>query len=199
MGFYIDSKLSFKPHLEYLRSKLSKSIFFLSKAKNVLPLSAMKNIYFSFIHSHLIYSLPLLCILSKSDLKKLLILQKKAVRIVFNCKYNAHSAPLFVNLKVLPIDKLMNFEILKFMRNLKINKSPTFFLDTWIPTDSIERRYSFRITNNFIIQNVRKVSYNKFPLFHFPKLWNLLDTNLKCITNKREFSRKLKKYYLDNL
>ena len=41
--------------MEWICSKVSKSIFFLRSVKNFLPAAALKSIYFSIIHSHFVY------------------------------------------------------------------------------------------------------------------------------------------------
>jgi hypothetical protein len=42
-----------------------------------------------------------------TNLKKVKLMQKKAIRIVAGAKYNANTAPLFYDLKVLPYDKML--------------------------------------------------------------------------------------------
>ena len=51
LGIYIDKHLTWKKHVDFLCSTISKSIFALNKVKNCIPLAALKSLYFALIHS----------------------------------------------------------------------------------------------------------------------------------------------------
>jgi len=55
LGVLIDENLSFQSHINYVRTKLSKSIFIINRVKNILPQKSLKDLYFALIHSHLTY------------------------------------------------------------------------------------------------------------------------------------------------
>jgi hypothetical protein len=59
LGLYLDEHLSFDYHCDVTCSKLAKSNFVISRVKNFLPKDALITIYYSMIHSHLTYCLPL--------------------------------------------------------------------------------------------------------------------------------------------
>ena len=67
----------------------------MSRLKRFVPLSAMKLMYRSLILSHLQFAITS-CGLEWERLSKL---QKRAIRIMTNSKYNAHTDPLFKSLK----------------------------------------------------------------------------------------------------
>ena len=58
LGIFIDDNLSFKSHIYYLESKLSRSVGVISRLRYFLPSSTLINLYYSLIHSHLLYGLP---------------------------------------------------------------------------------------------------------------------------------------------
>ena len=51
----IDEHLTWKKHIAVIESKVSKNIGLLYRARRVLDSMALKNLYFSFIHSYLNY------------------------------------------------------------------------------------------------------------------------------------------------
>jgi hypothetical protein len=53
----IDENLTWNPHINYIKSKISRAIFAINKVKNILPRSALKSLYYSMVHCHLIYGL----------------------------------------------------------------------------------------------------------------------------------------------
>lgn len=80
LGVYIDQNLNYKYHIKQISLKVSKAMFFIRTAKNFLTISALKSLYYSLIHCHLIYALPIWSCTSESNIKPLILLLKKAIR-----------------------------------------------------------------------------------------------------------------------
>ena len=53
-----DSKLKFQSHISLLEKKLARSVGILTKLSHFLPQEALLNLYYSLIHSQLLYALP---------------------------------------------------------------------------------------------------------------------------------------------
>ena len=69
-------------------------------------------------------------------LDKIVKLQKKAVRIITNSKYNAHTDPIFGKLNILKFDDLVDSKIYEFVSKFFLNKLPSTFNDIFIPLSS---------------------------------------------------------------
>ena len=78
LGVLIDSKLSWIHHV----SKISRSLGIMYKLRPFLPLKIMKNVYYSLIYSHLVYGIEVWGSACKTELNKLLVLQKRAMRLI---------------------------------------------------------------------------------------------------------------------
>ena len=61
------------------------------------------------------------------DMRKLSILQKRAVRLIDNSKKAAHSDPLFLKFKILKIQDMVDFNQGIFMYKYVNNMLPTSF------------------------------------------------------------------------
>ena len=72
-----------------------------------------------------------------SHLHKLRLLQKKAIRIISNTDYLAHSSKLFLNLKLLKRDDIMKFQLGTFMYKLKYNKLPNAIPHMFVTNEHI--------------------------------------------------------------
>ena len=83
----IDKNLSFNPHIEKIRSKVSSGLFALHSVKNILPAHHLKLIYHSLIASHLNYGIIFWGNAPKKHTNKILVLQKKAVRTISSATY----------------------------------------------------------------------------------------------------------------
>lgn len=115
LGILVDERLSWKPHINELQSKLSRGLWAIRRVKHLVSYKGMLALYHALVHCHLVYGCLLWGSASENALKPLYILQKKAIRTIHNAHYNAHSAPLFAVSNVLPISSLIKFEIGKFI------------------------------------------------------------------------------------
>ena len=55
LGVLINDKLNFQEHIKYSERKVSRSVGMLRKLKKYLPELALFKLYYTLIHSHLIY------------------------------------------------------------------------------------------------------------------------------------------------
>ncbi len=67
LGIYLDEHLSLNLHTDHIISKLSRSLYCIKQAKNIIPGPGMKALYFSLIHSHLVYCSSLMSLHCKSE------------------------------------------------------------------------------------------------------------------------------------
>jgi hypothetical protein len=86
LGLYLDEHLSFDHHCDVICSKLAKSNFIINRVKNFLQKDALRTIYFSMIHSHIMYCLPIYGCTAEKNLCKIKKAQKKAVRLITKSK-----------------------------------------------------------------------------------------------------------------
>ena len=86
--------------------KISKTIGIIARLRHFLPTSVLLNIYNSLIHPYLSYGLVVWGQTSKTNLEKILILQKRALRLIHFSSNSEHAIPLFLRSNFLPIDML---------------------------------------------------------------------------------------------
>jgi len=172
LGILFDENLTFKYHIDNLQSKLSKGIYLLNRVKNLLPQKALKSLYYAYIHSHLTYCPIILGCSPASDITKIFKLQKKAIRIISNSTYHAHTTPLFQNLQILPIHKIIQQSKLIFMHSYHYKYAPLSFINTW-PTNN-ERNVPMDLRNqhDYSIPRSNTENFKRFPLYSIPFAWN---------------------------
>ena len=204
LGVYIDPKLNFKHHVNILVKKLSSSLYFMRKAKNIVSTKAMKFIYYSIFHSHIIYAIQSWSSCSQSSMNTVFKMQKKAIRIISGTAYNSHTESLFKEHSILPLPNLITFFKLQFMQNYTQGFLPTLFNNVWITAEAHfnagQIQYALRNRENFYMPISRLSSLDIQPYFMFPKLWQEFDDeNVKILRDKTEFKSKLKDYFLNKL
>jgi hypothetical protein len=101
----------------FLCNKLAISIFILNQAKNFLTPKALKTLYFSLVHPHLLYCINIYSCTSQANLNRMYKLQKKAIRIISNANSSAHTEPLFHSLGILPLNQLIKQAKLHLMHS----------------------------------------------------------------------------------
>jgi Reverse transcriptase (RNA-dependent DNA polymerase) len=202
LGVYIDPQLNFKFHIKQLSMKISKSLFFIKKSKFFLTSSSLKALYYSLVHCHLTYALPVWSSTIKSNLNSLIKLQKNALRIISNSAYNAHTEPIFKELKILPLPSLIKCTSLQFMHQYVNGFLPQAFQNEW-PTNADLRGENLPILRNqddLFIPFARSCFADRMPYFNLPKLWSSFNVaEIKFIRDKNSFKINLKKHLLGEL
>ena len=136
LGVRISDNLTWTAHINELAIKIGKAIGILKRLKRFLPTSILLMIYNAIILSRLNFSI----LAWGFDISRLEILQKKAIRAVFNTKYNAHTEPFFKTHRLLKLEDIFNLRCLKFYYNLKNNKVPLYFHEMLPTAGSIHGR-----------------------------------------------------------
>ena len=94
LGAKIDGNFSMKSHIDYLSVKLSRANALLFKLRNLVNSSILRTIYFAIFESHLNYC-SLIWSQNCKAINQLVVLQKKALRIINFQPRNTHPSPLF--------------------------------------------------------------------------------------------------------
>ena len=110
LGLTINENLNWKDHIHKVSTKISKVIGILARTKKFLNSSILAKIYNSLILSRINYGI--LC--WGFEHKRIYQLQKKAIRLVCKTRYNAHTDPLFIQLKTLKVKDIYHIQCLKF-------------------------------------------------------------------------------------
>ena len=86
LGIMIDSDLSWKNHIDFICHKISKSIGIIAKLRHYIPRHLLLSIYHTLITPYLTYGISAWGYCAKTHLNRLLILQKRALRLIFFCR-----------------------------------------------------------------------------------------------------------------
>jgi hypothetical protein len=198
LGIYLDEYLSLNHHVSQICSKLSRALFLIKKARFILPPSAMKTLYTALFHSHLLYCTNIVSITSQTNINKILTVQKKAIRVITNSPYNAHTNPLFQQLRILPFPSLIKFRKLQFMHAVYNNYCNESFAGIWIKNEHRRIEHNLRNANDFLLPQLRIELFRKFPIYSFAYVWNSLG-DLKLQPNPITFRISLEEEILNQL
>ena len=163
LGIEITHDLTWNAHINKIASKISRAVGILNRLKNVLPLQALKQIYHSLVTSRIYYG----NLLWGKNPKRIVILQKKCLRIITKSRYNDHIEPICKSLSILKVQDIHIMKKLCFYYRYLNNKLPTYLTE-----------YLFNgnpLNQNLIIpvQNLvpRTVKFNETIRFQLPVVW----------------------------
>ena len=115
LGVMIDNKLNWDFHINYIKSKIAKAVGIISKARKFISSRYLITLYYAFLYPYINYCIEVWGSAASTRMQSLIKLQKRAVRIITSSGYRDHTAPLFIKLGILPIEKLYILKILIFM------------------------------------------------------------------------------------
>ena len=122
LGLTLDEHLSWKPHVQKVANKTSRTIGILRRLKNIVPISVLRTLYNTLILPHFHY-----CILSWGfRMGRLKLLQKRAVRVMSGSRYNAHTDPLFKKLHLVKLSDLFTVNVYEIYYKLRHVSLPTY-------------------------------------------------------------------------
>lgn len=144
LGLTLNENLSWKTHIDKISNKISRTIGILNRLKHFLPQQPKLFIYSSLILSHLNFGI--LAWGFKCD--RIVKLQKKAVRILSNSKYNAHTEPIFKTLRLLKVTDILKLQELKFYYKFKHGMLPIYLLNLPFIINAVTHDHNTRQQDN---------------------------------------------------
>jgi hypothetical protein len=123
LGINFDRHLSWKSHINKVSKKISQNVGVMTRLKHYMPTYILLTLYNSLVFPYLNYGL----LVWGAASHKLEKLQKKAIRVIANAKYNAHTEPLYKNLGLLKLCDQLKLQEYKFLYKLQNELLPSFF------------------------------------------------------------------------
>jgi len=123
LGHVLDQNLSWCPHVEKIKKRVSRATGILHRLKNILPMNIRIILYNTLVSPFFSYG-----ILNWGHrCSNLEIVQKKAIRATACAKYNAHTEPLFKEMKLLKIEDIYHNQLVKTYQKHVKNDLPIIF------------------------------------------------------------------------
>lgn len=188
LGLVVDSKISWKNHVESLKHKLLKYIRIFYMLKTVCKMEVLRSVYFALISSKLEYAIEIWGGTYFSTIKSIVILQKYFVRIISNKRKFDHTAQLFKDLKILPFRNLFIFKVLKLFYDRSGEDRYSLSL----------RSKSLRHCYNVSVPKPKLTVFKKFYTYLAPKCFNLMPIEIKTCLEKKKFCKLVKNYLLEH-
>ena len=188
LGLDIDDKLKFNFHINNIASKISRNAGILYKLRQYVPTDTLIFIYRSFVESYLNYCPIVFGNAFQSHLRPLEVAQRRCIRIIANEHPQAHSDPLFLQLKLLKFRDIYKFNLGTYMYN-NIEK---------FSSNLQSNEYSTRSGNNYYLPTFQRLSLtlNQSILYQAPSNWNNIPQFVKNTPSINSFKKHYKDFLL---
>ena len=196
LGVIIDDSLNWAPHIDYIKSKISKTIGILYKARTRLYTDSLKTLYTAMVYPYLSYCVTIWGYTYKKYINKLYIIQKKILRLITFSEYRAHSKPLFLELKLLNIYQIYTYFTCIFVFKYYQILLPDIFKNVFEINANVHN-YNTRNSQNLRSQFVETKICSFSVSVQGPSQWNKLNDHLKQLKTLPQFKKQLRKYLLD--
>ena len=197
LGVIIDSALTWKDHINYIKTKIAKGTGIICKGRKYFNTSTLLTLYYSFIYPYLTYCVEVWGNTSNCYLNSLSKLQKRAIRIITSANYRAHTDPLFNKLKILPLSKISDYSIIILMYKYARGMLPSVFNDMFIRNYEIHS-YNTRQSTKIHVPKVKTAAYHNSFKYKGTLLWNFISDKINCNCSLAAYKHQLKLYLLKN-
>ena len=167
--------------------------FQLIGVKHILPLKSFKSLYFALIQSRRQYRIAAWG--NSNNIQKLLLIQKRVIRIINNKNYRHHTDPIFKENQIKKIRDQYKCHVSSFMYDFTHHFLPGSF-ERYIEVDTGNNYTITTLHHHHIFKTRPRTTFSsKLPNHNFVNIWNEIDENLKLCSSKVVFKQLLRKRY----
>ena len=150
-----------------------------------MPLKVLKQLYYNLIYSHLNYNVCCYASTYESHLNKLLLLQKRVIRIINGASFQAHTDPLFFANGILKIQDIHSLNIGLYM--YEHNASEQYIRS---------HAYHTRGQNELLPNSARLTLTQNSISIVGPNIWSTIPEEIRNSPSRNSFKFKYKKHLL---
>ena len=197
LGIVLDETLSWKDHLKFIKQKIAKVIGIICKCRKLLYKRTLLSLYNSFLLPYLTYGIELWGSAATVTLHPVIVLQKKAIRIICNVPPRTNTDQLFIENKILTLMKNYQLKVLNFMFKYNNHMLPAIFNDLYIRNSNIHG-YQTRQTADLHVPQPHSLTISRCIRYRGVYLWNNLPLAARSTPSFSKFKKFVKCHLLTN-
>ena len=157
-----------------------------------VPQRVLKILYFSLVHSRILYGIEVYANAFKTYIHDLITLNNRILRIVLKKDRFTHTEELYKLCNTMPIDKLFKLKLLLYAHSqyYKSSNLPNFFHLNYSINSQIHS-HDTRTKDDFHIKSASSNIGNRATDAICYKLWNLLPTDTKKTQSTALFKKSI--------
>ena len=142
LGLMLDERLIWREHIEMIVRKIQPVIRTFARIRNYLPSELKRKVYFALVHSHFCFLANVWGHCAERGVKRLEILQKRALKILFKLDYRMPSTDLYSTLNIPSVGNVIKTQSVLYL--VKIRKE-LLESDIQLATSADTHGYNIRI------------------------------------------------------
>lgn len=186
LGIYIDLSLDWKSHVNYVCNKCASTCFAIKRLCQVSSIKTVKVFYFSSFESRIRYGV--ICWGNSVSSNRVFLLQKRALRFMFNLNYRESCKTTFIQQKILTFPCIFILDMLKFVKNNLLHFTQL----------NSNHEYHTRHGQNLQYNMHRLELFKSNPYYIGAILYNKLSNGIKNISSVKKFSSAVREYLVSN-
>jgi len=109
LGIVVDDHITFRDHIDYSLSKLSKYVYIVYKIRKFIPTKELIQIYYSLVYPHFIYGISVWGGCYTTTMKPLKVLQNRLMRAISGADYRSSAEPIYERFNLLKIEQICRY------------------------------------------------------------------------------------------
>lgn len=184
LGVLINDTLTWSDHIRTVLNKVSKSTGVIRRVSYKLPVATLKTLYSTLVHPYFEYCNIVWASDYTSYLDKVMISQRKVLRIVNKLKWNACTNFLFVRDSLLNVCDINKFQTGCFVYQALNGLLPRHFAHLFTLNYQIHSHYTRHCDDLYVLGHQTHLRSTSICI-HGVKIWNTIDSVLR---NSHTFS-----------
>ena len=201
LGFIIDTKLTWKPHVDTVISKIKQRLYLLRRSRYGVCKSGRLMLFNTLIAPYLTYGLEFWYITSQSYRGSLDVLHRYCLRVILNDVNHVpllSNAEVYLNLDVLPLSLLFQLRVGMLMfKAVNLNNCPPVCDMLHRQRISQGNMYTNRNRNEFKLPLIKKEYCRTCLTFYGCKLWNEIPPHIRDSHTVRMFVENYRPHLID--
>ena len=193
LGILVDEKLEWSEHITYCKTKLSSALYALNTSKRYLTSRHLIMLYNALVYPYLSYGVLLWGSTYQTYLNKIVIMQKKVLRITVHAPYNAYTHDIFQQLRILKFQDIYNLYLGKYMFQQMNNLLPEPLLHKYNLCGDVHM-HNTRQSKLLHKQSRRTVLVANSFMNRGPDYWNVLPEEVRTSLTIKSFNTQHKRH-----
>ena len=200
LGVYIDQTLNYNEHISKLVSNCVHKLVQINRIKHLLDRKSLLLMINAFVFSKLFYCSTVWGNTSKSNIKKLQLVQNFAGKIVLGLKKFDHISQGLKSLGWLSIEDKLRLNTAVMVHKCLQHRVPIYLKDKFVYRSQVHNRQLRSVDNNELnLPHCRLSTGQRSFAFRGAKVWNSLPLDLKLTSSLRTFKKNVCELLVNNL
>ena len=197
LGVLVDENLNWKQHIIHVRNKLSKCSAIIYKASRILQSSTLVTLYNTLFLPYISYCAEIWGNACQSNLQKIIVAQKRIIRVVAKVNRLDHTNDLFTKYSILKFVDLVRLKVALIVHKAKFKTlPPTLQIKFNLNSDVVKP--TLRSAGHFKITYVRTSLKQRCISIRGVSIYNSLPLNVKSAVNMNIFKKRFKRTAFDS-